>query len=140
MGLEIPMKKKKIIDIDTLIFHDTYDNFPKKPDINDPNVQQRLFYACTGWLGRNPFLNWYLREKGLIDKDEFSLRHKRQKLALNEGALKLAEYTKNEEFALLPDIFSAAWLQLDNMVEEYENLIENWKIVMQKIAERRKTL
>jgi len=37
-------------------------------------------------------------------------------------------------------MFSAAWLQLDQMVENYEDLSENWNSVSDKIIERRKTL
>ena len=138
LGLEVPDQKHKIIDIDTLIFHDLYGNFPKKPDIRDKNVQKRLFYACTGWLGRNPFLNWYLKEKNLINREKFKNRYKTQKNALEIGAPLLAKYTKNDDFNLLPDIFSAAWLQLDQMVENYENLSKNWNSVTDKIIERSK--
>jgi len=137
LGLEIPDGKHKIIDIDTHIFHDTYDNFPKKPDISNADVQERLFYACTGWLGRNPFLNWYLKKYGYISASEFKKRHREQKLALQIGAPALAKYTGNNHFNLLPDIFSSAWMQLDQMVENYEDTVENWQAIMKKITERR---
>ncbi|MFN2340109.1 MAG: hypothetical protein ABR547_02435 [Halanaerobium sp.] len=140
LGIEVPDKKHKIIDIDTHIFHNLYGNFPKKPDIKDHNVQERLFYACTGWLGRNPFLNWYLKEKDLISREKFKNRYKTQKNALEIGAPLLAEYAQNENFNLLPEIFSAAWLQLDQMVADYENLSEHWNSVTDKIIERRKKL
>lgn len=140
LGLEIPNDKHKIIDIDTLIFHNTYGNFPKKPDIKDKDVQERLFYACTGWLGRNPFLNWYLKSHGLLSSHRFKKRHKKQSEAIKIGAPKLAKYTANERFNQLPEMFSAAWLQLDNMVEEYEKLLEFWDKAMKKISERRKYL
>lgn len=140
LGLEIPDQRHKIIDIDTPIFHDLYGNFPKKPDIKDKKVQQRLFYASTGWLGRNPFLNWYLKEKSIISKDQFKERYRKQKRALEKGAPLLAEYAENDNFNLLPEIFSAAWLQLDQMVESYESLSEHWKSVTDKIIERRRKL
>jgi len=140
LGLEITESKYKIIDIDTRIFHDTYGNFPKKPDIRDANVQERLFYACTGWLGRNPFLNWYLNEKRILSLKKLKKRHKEQSEAIKIGAAKLAEYTHNENFNKLPEMFSAAWMQLDSMVEEYEKLLKHWYSVMQKISERRNRL
>jgi hypothetical protein len=140
LGLEITDSRYKIIDIDTPIFHNTYGNFPKEPDIKDENVQERLFYACTGWLGRNPFLNWYLLEKGFIGLKDFKKRHKIQSKAIKKGAPKLAAYTKNENFNKLPEMFSAAWLQLDSMVEEYEELIKHWDSIMGKISERRNKL
>ena len=137
LGLEIPDGKHKIIDIDTHIFHDTYGNFPKEPDISDADVQERLFYACTGWLGRNPFLNWYLKKYGYISASEFKKRHRGQKLALQAGAPALADCTGNDNFKLLPDIFSSAWMQLDQMAENYEDTVENWQAVIKKITERR---
>ena len=140
LGLEVPDKKHQIIDIDTHIFHDLYGNFPKRPDIGDKKVQERLFYACTGWLGRNPFLNWYLKDKNIISRKNFKKIYKSQKNALKIGAPLLAEYTGNDDFNLLPEIFSAAWLQLDQMVENYENLSENWNSVTDKIIERRRKL
>ena len=141
LGIEArTCRKNNIIDIDTPIFHDLYGNFPKKPDIKDKNVQKRLFYACTGWLGRNPFLNWYLKEKNIISREEFKNRYKTQKDALTIGAPLLAKYAQNDDFNLLPEMFSAAWLQLDQMVENYEDLSENWNSVSDKIIERRKTL
>jgi hypothetical protein len=140
LGIEVPDKKHQIIDIDTHIFHNLYGNFPKKPDIKDHNVQERLFYACTGWLGRNPFLNWYLKEKNLISREKFKNRYKIQKEALEIGAPLLAEYAQNKNFILLPEIFSAAWLQLDQMVAGYENLSEHWNSVTDKIIERRRKL
>lgn len=140
LGLEIPCTNKEIIDIDTPIFHDLYGNFPKKPDIKDKNVQERLFYACTGWLGRNPFLNWYLNKKNIISREKFKQIYKIQKNALAVGAPLLAEYAQNDDFNLLPEIFSAAWLQLDQMIENYEDLSENWNSVTDKIIERSRKL
>lgn len=136
IGLEVPDSKHQIIDIDTLIFHNLYANFPKEPDIKDENVQQRLFYACTGWLGRNPFLNWYLKEKNIISSEKFINRRKIQKNALEIAAPLLAKYTKNNDFNLLPNIFTAAWLQLDQMIENYESLAVHWNSVTDKIIER----
>lgn len=138
LGLEVPDKDHKIIDIDTHIFHNLYGNFPRRPDIKDKNVQLRLFYACTGWLGRNPFLNWYLRKKNIISRNKFKHRYQIQKEALKIAAPLLAEYAANEDFKLLPEFFSAAWLQLDQMVAEYEKLSENWDSITAAIIERRK--
>jgi len=140
LGLEVPDQKHQIIDIDTHIFHDLYGDFPKKPDIRNKKVQERLFYACTGWLGRNPFLNWYLKEKNIINREKFKKLYKTQKNALKIGAPLLAKYAENDNFNLLPEIFSAAWLQLDQMVANYENLSENWNSVTDKIIERRRKL
>lgn len=140
LGLKVPDKNHQIIDIDTPIFHDLYGNFPKKPDIKSKEVQKRFFYASTGWLGRNPFLNWYLKENNIISKNKFKQIYKAQKNSLKKAAPLLAKYTKNDDFILLPEIFSAAWNQLDQMIESYEILSENWDSITDKIIERRRKL
>ncbi len=136
-GLEIPDKKHKIIDIDTHIFHDTYSDFPREPNIDDQDVQKRFFYACTGWLGRNPFLNWYLQKHGYISSEKYKKRYQKQKEAITVAAPALGRYTKNENFLNLPEIFSAAWMQLDKMIEDYKKTHKVWQDVMNIIAERR---
>ena len=57
LGQVIPDLGGKIIDIQTKIFHDTFDNFPEVPEIHNTDIRERFYNACLGWLGRNPFLN-----------------------------------------------------------------------------------
>lgn len=59
MGLAASRSQIKCLDIQTPIFHDTYGDYPKIPNLkNDSSVRDRLYYACTGWIGRNVFLRW----------------------------------------------------------------------------------
>ena len=44
------------LDIQTPIFHDTCGDYPQIPDLqNNSSVRDRLYYACTGWIGCNVF-------------------------------------------------------------------------------------
>ena len=59
MGLAASRSHIKFLDIQTPIFHDTYGDYPKIPDLqNNSSVRDRLYYACTGWIGRNVFFRW----------------------------------------------------------------------------------
>ncbi|MCJ7814103.1 MAG: hypothetical protein MUP34_01640, partial [Candidatus Atribacteria bacterium] len=59
MGIKLKKSDKKCIDIDTKIFHNTFGNYPKVPEIKkDKSIKDRFYYTCLGWIGRNPFLNW----------------------------------------------------------------------------------
>jgi hypothetical protein len=55
IGLEAGRRGLQCMDIDTLIFHDTFDISPSRGSEDDREIQLRLYYACTGWLGRKPF-------------------------------------------------------------------------------------
>lgn len=59
MGMAASQSHIRCLDIQTPIFHDTYGDYPKVPDLrNDSRVRDRLYYACTGWIGRNVFFRW----------------------------------------------------------------------------------
>lgn len=138
MGREIPEKGGKIIDIDTRIFHDTYGNFPEEPNIFEQDTQMRFFYACMGWLGRNPFLNWYRCTKGEITYDEWQMLKQKQKENLAAGSRGLAGYLKNSMFEKLPEAFEAAYAQLDKMIAEYTAVIKAWDEIKKILRERGK--
>ena len=133
MGIEIPAAGGRIIDVDTLIFHNTFGNYPRQPDLLNEEIQQRLFYACTGWLGRNPFLNWYLMQRGRITREELAERRREQRERLPAGSEALAKYTGNRDFLILPQAFDAAWEQLDSMLEDYRQTTEAWDEIVSKL-------
>ncbi len=137
MGMEIPQRKMKILDIDTKIFHNTFSNFPVKPSIHNPEVQTRFYIACLGWLGRNSFLNWYLQQTGKINYQEFKARKEKQKENLTIGSIKLASFLDNRRFAHLPLALDAAYIQLEGMIEEYRKINYAWKELKEKVTERR---
>ena len=108
----------KCMDTNTYIFHDTYGNFPKEPNLKDDlSVQERFFYACMGWIGRNPFYNWLLKTNNNEDL-RFNM--------LKKGTKALIKYTKNESFKLLLDAYRAAKENLSIMIEKYNKTLEAW--------------
>ena len=119
MGLAASRSQIKCLDIQTPIFHDTYGDYPKIPDLkNDSSVRDRLYYACTGWIGRNVFLRW----KTGHAPTEFFERGRR----LSDGAKALYRYTNDRRFLYLPDIQSAAEAWLPDMVKQHQKTKEAW--------------
>lgn len=121
LGLELERSKTlNCMDIDLRIFHNTYSHYPEVPDIlTDENIRNRFFYACMGWIGRNPFLNW-------ITKQDVEAMHKMQRKALELGAPAVAEYLNDERFLKLPEALDASYAHLDTMIEQYHNLATSW--------------
>ncbi|MGB3366945.1 MAG: hypothetical protein WBA54_05630 [Acidaminobacteraceae bacterium] len=122
MGIEINrLKTHKCIDIDTKIFHNTYSNYPQIPDIlNDKNIQDRFFYACMGWIGRNPFLNW-------INGEDVSLKRIKQANALKIGSKEIARYLNDDRFLILEEAIEISYDRLDIVIKEYRDLTISWK-------------
>ena len=108
--------------VETGVFpmHDTFLDFPKEPDLRgDPAVQERFFYACTGWVGRNPFLN-FIRGEDTDSIREF------QREKLERGICALAEYTSNPIYHGVIRNFDASLDSLVAYVERYEKVLEAW--------------
>ncbi|MBN2897987.1 MAG: hypothetical protein JXO44_04340 [Clostridia bacterium] len=121
------------IDIDTRIFHNTFGNYPAIPDvINDQRIKDRFFFACMGWIGRNPFLNWM--EGVPIDE-----MYKRQKAALAIGAPAVAEYLNDERFLRLPEALERAYDRLNYTILEYNRFLLAWQEISQKLQVRSDT-
>ena len=119
MGMAASQSHIKCLDIQTPIFHDTYGDYPKVPDLrNDSRVRDRLYYACTGWIGRNVFFRW----KTGHTPSEFTQRNRQ----LAAGAKALARYTNDRRFLYLPDIQSAAESWLPDMIGQYQKSKEAW--------------
>lgn len=137
LGHVIPDLGGELVDINTKIFHDTFGNFPEVPDINNADIKRRFYYACLGWLGRNPFLNWYLKEKGEISEEKYQkdIRESRKKLV--RGSYAFAEEYNSPKFKDLPEAYSVAHTQLKYMVNEYNELMEVWDKFISRLEERR---
>ena len=120
--LGIGIKKSGITctDICNYPLHDTYKDYPKEPNlIGDPATQNRFYYACTGWVGRNPFLNY------LLDKDlKITREYQREKLI--PGLSALAQYTSNPRYDSVIRNFDASWNSLKRYIEEYEQILDAW--------------
>ena len=125
LGLNIDsVEHKFFLDIDVKIFHDTFDDFPTAPSIlKDQLVKDRFFYACMGWIGRNPFLNWLL-ERNL---EEY---YQRTRKALVIGAPAIVKYLEDPRFYLLPESLDQSYLNLNNMIVKYYRLRNNWREFM----------
>ena len=121
LGLEAEQGGLRCLDIDLHIFHDTYGTYPARPDLRrDPAVQNRLFYACAGWIGRNQFLQW--RNPGSLSP----LAPEETAHCLEAGGTALFEYTGDRRFLQLKELHEAAATSLSQMKEQYLQVEEAW--------------
>jgi len=121
LGLEIAKAGIVCTDIGLSPLHDTYQNYPVEPDLcGDRSVQERLYYACTGWVGRNPFLNY------IIGADLKAVRgYQRERLKHGLGAL--VGYTSNPAFTDILKNFDTSSDNLGRYINEFENVLEAWE-------------
>ncbi len=132
MGIEISrLKSHKCIDIDTRIFHNTYSNYPNIPDIlGEKSIQDRFFYACMGWIGRNPFLNW-------IHNEDVSLKRLEQRQAIRKGSKEVAKYLQDDRFLMLEEALEISYDRLDIVIKEYKDFTRSWREFISKHDEWR---
>ena len=127
LGMELSQGGIKCTDIGINPLHDTYKEYPKEPDLkNDPKVQERFYYACTGWVGRNPFFN-HILGSDLKATREF------QKENLERGLKALASYTSNPLYMDVINNFNTSWDNVGKYVSEFEQVSEAWKKFMEGI-------
>lgn len=108
------------LDIDLKIFHDTFGDYPKVPVLEDSEVlKNRFFYACMGWIGRNPFMNW-------LTGQDYEAQYKTQRTILEETAPQMAKQLNDERFLLLPEAIDAAYEALPHTIEAYHRFSESW--------------
>ena len=120
LGLGISTNGIVCTDIDLNPMHDTYKNYPSEPDLRgDPGAQKRFYYACTGWVGRNPFLNY------ILGNDPQAAREC-QRGRLELGLEALAGYTANPIFHSVLGNFDVSWGSLGRYISEYERVLEAW--------------
>jgi hypothetical protein len=112
------------IDIDLLIFHNCFGDFPLKPNIDIEKNVNRYFYACMGWLIRNPFFNWVQSEfyGKTFDDDEKEKRY----LSIETGSKYAAEYFNDKRFLKLPKTFKMSYDNLEKTVEKFHRLLAAW--------------
>ena len=121
LGLSIAKSGTVCTDIGLNPLHDTYKDYPAEPNLrDDPVTQDRFYYACTGWVGRNPFMN-YIRGADLDDTREF------QRENLERGLRALTEYTSNERYPGILQNFDVSWDNLDRYVGEYKTVLDAWE-------------
>lgn len=128
MGICAREKGVRSLDIDLLIFHDTYGKFPNPPQIlKDKSVRDRFYYACTGWIGRNTFLNY-------MNGCDFEAIYEWQRSLLEKSACEVACYLNDERFSRLVGALDSAYGELPRMVDEYECTLESFGRIVRKIS------
>ena len=121
LGIEIAKSGTVCTDIGLNPLHDTYKNYPIEPDLRkDPETQERFYYACTGWVGRNPFLN-FMQGADLKATREFQERQ------LMRGLKALKKYTSNPRFLGVIKNFEISWNSLGRYINEYERQLGAWE-------------
>ena len=120
LGAEIAKTGTTCTDIGLNPLHDTYKGYPMEPDLQGGfGTQDRFYYACTGWVGRNPFLN-YMRGEDLKWSREF------QRERLMRGLRALAEYTSNPRYYSVMRNYEVSWDSLGRYISEYERVLDAW--------------
>lgn len=126
LGQALVLNEKKMVDVDLRIFHDTFDDFPSSPEIARKDVQRRFYYACLGWIGRNPFLTWFL-SKMRSNEAQYKQEMRRQAKNLSTGAKKAARFFENPQFERLPEALKVSMATLPESIERYRRLVEGWE-------------
>jgi len=120
LGMEIAQGGIECTDIGINPLHDTYRKYPEEPDLRgDKAVQERFFYACTGWVGRNPLFNHVLRND-LQETREYQRGH------LEKGLKTLAEYTANPDYNKVLKNFDKSWDSIGRYIMEFNRVSEAW--------------
>jgi hypothetical protein len=125
LGHSISLTGSIAMDIDLRVYHNTYGDFPRLPDIGEALVVSRLYWACMGWIGRNPFLTWY-KSKHFSGEESFDEKIARQHEGLKVGGELAARHLGDERFATLPDAFEASLNELPTTIRQYEQLLQGW--------------
>jgi hypothetical protein len=124
-----------IMDIDLRIFHDTYIDFPRPPDIHRTPIRDRFYRACLGWIGRNPFMTWFLDRSDSLDVS-FRAEIEQQRIGLRVGGEQAAHALNDARFADLPQAFEVSYEALPRAIDRYHHLIEGWDTFVKILAER----
>jgi hypothetical protein len=132
LGKVVSASDSTILDIDLRVFHDTYGDFPRVPSIRRAAVRDRFLYACLGWIGRNPFMTWYLARIAQT-KTGFEQEVERQRAALEAGAPKAARALHDARFADLPDAFEVSMEALPDTIERYRSLMVGWRALLKAL-------
>ena len=93
-------------------------------EISKQKNLDRFYYACMGWVIRNPFLNW-LREKYAISTEDINIEKRYESLLI--GSKSAAEYFKDERFLKLPETFQLSYQKLESDIKQFEELMSAWK-------------
>jgi len=127
LGMEIAQSGIKCTDIGLNPLHDTYKDYPAEPNLRgDISAQDRFYYACTGWVGRNPLFNHILG-------NDLHATREYQRVCLERGLRALAGYTANPRFYGVLRNFDASWDSLGRYINELERVSEAWYNFMEGV-------
>ena len=132
LGQAISVSNGQIMDIDLRVFHHTYEGFPAVPDIRTESIRDRFYLACLGWIGRNPFLSWYLDQLGMLETDLRS-ETTMQRIGLEVGGEKAAAHLHDPRFQSLITAFEASSQALPDAIARYQRLMRGWQILLAAI-------
>ncbi|NIM92924.1 MAG: hypothetical protein GTO18_04345 [Anaerolineales bacterium] len=133
LGQAIKESGGSALDIDLRVFHNTFHDFPIEPDIHQKTTANRFYRACLGWIGRNPFLTWFMERNGWVESSfEEEISH--QRIGLVSGGVKTAEYLNDSRFERLPYALDAAMVSLPDMITRYERLRDGWTALIEFLA------
>ncbi|MBE9478995.1 MAG: hypothetical protein IMY80_03435 [Chloroflexi bacterium] len=119
----------RMIDVDLRIFHDTYDDFPRAPDVRRKPIRDRFYRACLGWIGRNPFMTWYMEQLGRLETS-FEAEINQQRLGLSIGGEKAAQFLDDPRFTKLPLAFEDSYKALPQAINRYQHLMHGWEALL----------
>jgi hypothetical protein len=136
LGPAISNSGGRILDVDLWVFHDTYERFPVVPDIRRKPIRDRFYWACLGWIGRNPFLGWYLDRIGYL-KTELQSETTLQRIGLEVGGEAAADHLQDARFKHLATAYEAAFAALPGTIDRYQRLIQGWQVLLQAIGRDR---
>ncbi|MCL2080182.1 MAG: hypothetical protein FWH17_10185 [Oscillospiraceae bacterium] len=127
LGSEFAALGTSCTDIGVYPLHDTYDHYPAEPNLQkDEKVQNRFYYACAGWVGRNPFFN-YILGNDLNKTRQYQREH------LKRGLSALSEYTSNPRFNKILQCFDVSWNSADRYISEFNKVNEAWESFKAKL-------
>ncbi len=132
LGQAISVSSGQIMDIDLRVFHHTYEGFPAVPDIRSKSIRDRFYLACLGWIGRNPFLSWYLDQLGKLGTDLRS-ETTMQRIGLEIGGEKAAAHLNDARFRSLITAFEASSQALPDAIARYQRLMHGWQVLLDAI-------
>ena len=121
----------RCVDIDLLLFHNCFGDFPDKPEISKQKNLDRFYYACMGWVIRNPFLNW-IKDKYALAAEEINIEQRYESLLKGSGSA--AEYFNDERFLKLPKAFELSYQKLNDDIKHYKDLMSAWKKLRQLLT------
>ena len=113
----------RCIDIDMKIFHNCFGDFPNKPSIVVQKNIDRFYYACMGWIIRNPFYN-FITKRYTDNYEEIDIERRYKCLEL--GSIAAAEYFSEERFLNFPKAFGDAYDKIENDTNYFYNKLEVW--------------